>query len=129
MSNQLARQTCNEHVNQIVQKWITGLKYPDALSLAHQAHTCNLLLDSQLLAIQPDRHRPRIEQLHIHACPEYAACDLQPICSDGIFKALHQGLSNCRRRRVRKTGAASFARICIEGELRYDEHLAAGVEQ
>src|SRR6266487_897339 len=85
-------------------------------------------LSLPLLAIQPDRDRSIAEQLYIHVRPEHASYDLQPIGSYHIHKTFTKRLSDGGRSGIRKTRAASFAGVSIEGELGDDQNFSPNIE-
>src|SRR2546421_5849826 len=86
-------------------------------------------MTSQILAVEPDRHWPSIEQFNLHICPKNSPLHLETISSQCHIEALHQRFSHCRRRGICKAGATSPTHISVEGELRDDQNFAANIEQ
>ncbi len=82
-----------------------------------------------LLAVEPNRDRTLVSSLNSHISTKYPTGDSKPITSKSFLEMLKEGFCNCWRRGIGKTGAASPARISVEGELRDDQHFAANIEQ
>src|SRR5690349_9643995 len=61
--------------------------------------------------------------------PKHAASDLHPMSRYQCFETLDQQLSDVWRRGAGEAGAASFARIGVERELRDNQHCPANIEQ
>jgi hypothetical protein len=80
-------------------------------------------------AVEQNGDRTIVHQCDTHHRAETSGADRNPQTAQFVGEDINQRRGDLRRCSIRKTGAPPTPRVGVERKLRYDQRLAANIEQ
>src|SRR5439155_24188395 len=97
------------------------------LSYHTHPYRTHLYHNSPYGAVEPDGHRPIVEQGHIHVRAEAPGLDADALLAQKLGAPVHQRLGKLWWVGVNEGRPAAFARVGVQGELRHEQDRASYV--